>query len=92
MSETVVVCSLALLLLSIVFITCSDLRLPRREVSRTLLEAFGLLYFAVVLSVLVLQTYSPAPPPAPNKEPLFYGPTDWTPKGSTRTGIGSIVV
>ena len=92
MSETVVVCSVALLLLSVLFVTCSDLRLPTRRVSRTLLEAFGLLYFAVVLSVLVLQTYSPAPPPAPKKEPLFYGPTDWTPKGNQRAGIGSIVV
>ena len=91
MPETVLVCSLALLLLSIVFITCFDLGLPERKVSRTLLEAFGLLYFAVVLSVLVLQTYSPAPPPTPKKEPLFYGPVDWTPKGNP-TGIGSIVL
>lgn len=92
MSETFLVCSLALLLLSIVFVTCSDLRLPKRKVSRTLLEAFGLLYVAVVLSVVVLQANRPAPMPAPKNEPLFYGPTDWTPKGNPRAGIGSIVV
>ena len=92
MSETVVGCSVALLVLSIVFITCSDLRLPKRKVSRTLLEVFGLLYFAVVFSVLVLQTYRPAPAPVPKVEPLFYGPVDWSPKVNPRTGIGSIVV
>jgi hypothetical protein len=92
MSETVVVCSLALLLLSVVFVTCSDLGLPKRKVSRALFEVFGLFYFAVVLSVLVFQTYSPAPPPTPKNEPLFYGPTDWTPKGNPRAGIGSILV
>jgi len=52
-----------------------------------LLEAFGLLYFAVVLSVIVLQVYNP-PTAAPKKEPLFYGPTDWTPKGNPRAEIG----
>jgi hypothetical protein len=83
MSQTVVACSLALLLLSVVFVTCSDLRLPKRKVSRGFLEAFGLLYFALVLSVIVLQAYRPAPPPAPNKEPLFYGPVDWEPQGNS---------
>ena len=91
MSEIIVVCSLALLLLSVVFMTCSDLGLPRRKVSRTLLEAFGLLYFAVVLSVIVLQAYRAVPAPVPKNEPLFYGPVDWTPKGNT-PGIGSIVL
>jgi hypothetical protein len=91
MSETVVGCSVAFLVLSIVFITCFDLGLPRRKVSRTLLEAFGLLYFAVVLSVIVLQAYRAAPAPVPKNEPLFYGPVDWTPKG-TPPGIGSIVL
>jgi len=75
-----------------VFVTCSDLGLPRRKVSRTLLEAFGLLYFALVLSVVVLQVYRQAPAPVPKNEPLFYGPVDWTPKGSARTGVGSIVL
>ena len=92
MSETILVCSLALLLLSVVFVTCSDLGLPRRRVSRAFLEAFGLLYFAVVLSFIVLQAYRPAPPPTLKGEPLFYGPADWTPKGNPRTGIGSIFV
>jgi hypothetical protein len=88
MSETVVVCSVALLLLSVLFVTCSDLGLPKRKVSRGFLEVFGLLYFALVLSVIVLQAYRPAP----KKEPLFYGPTDWTPKGNPRAGIGSILL
>ena len=92
MSESVVVCSVALLLLAVVFVTCSDLGLPRRKVSRTLLEAFGLLYFAVVLSVLVLQAYRIAPPPKPKNEPLFYGPVDWTPKGNPRAGFGTILL
>ena len=92
MSEIIVVCSLALLLLSVVFMTCSDLGFPRRKVSRSLLEAFGLLYFAVVLSAIVLQVYRQAPTPPPKKEPLFYGPTDWTPNGDPRAGIGSVVV
>lgn len=92
MPETIVVSSVALLLQSVVFVTCSDLGLPKRKVSRGFLEAFGLLYFAVVLSVIVLQAYRPAPPPTPKKEPLFYGPTDWTPKGNQRAEIGSIVV
>jgi hypothetical protein len=91
MSETVVVSFVALLLLSFVFVTCSDLGLPKRKISRALFEVFGLFYFALVLSVLVLQVYREAPTPAPKKEPLFYGPTDWTPKGNT-PGIGSIVV
>jgi hypothetical protein len=91
MPETILVFSLALFLLSVVFVTCSDLGLPKWKVSRTLLEAFGLLYFAVVLSVIVFQVYRPAPPPTPKNEPLFYGPVDWTPNGNPRTGIGSIV-
>jgi len=82
MSETVVVCSVALLLLSVLFVTCSDLGLPKRKVSRGFLQAFGLLYFALVLSVIVLQAYRPAPTPAPKKEPLFYGPVDWEPQGN----------
>jgi hypothetical protein len=53
-SETVVGCSVTLLVLSIVFITCFDLGLPKRKVSRGFLEAFGLLYFALVLSVIRL--------------------------------------
>jgi hypothetical protein len=92
MSETVAVSFVALLLLSFVFVTCSYLDLPRRKVSRELLAVLSLVYFAVLLSVIVLQAYSPAPPPAPNKEPLFYGPTDWSPKANLRTGIDSIVV
>jgi hypothetical protein len=51
-----------------------------------------LLYFVLVLSAIVLQVYRQAPTPTPKKEPLFYGPTDWTPKGNPRAGIGSIVV
>src|SRR5262245_35562265 len=66
------------------------LDLPRRKLSRELLAVWGLVYFAVVLSVLVFQTYSPAPLPTPKNEPLIYGPTDWTPKGNLRAGIGSI--
>jgi hypothetical protein len=92
MAESIVVSSLALLLLSVLFMTCSDLGLPRRKVSRTLLEAFGLLYFALVLSVVVFQVYRPAPVPMPKNEPLFYGPVDWTPKGKLRGGIGSIFI
>ncbi len=92
MSESVVVCSVALLLLSVLFVTCSDIGLPKRKVSHGFLEAFGLLYFALVLSAIVLQVYRQAPTPTPKKEPLFYGPTDWTPKGNPRAGIGSIVV
>ena len=92
MSESVVVCSVALLLLSVLFVTCSDLGLPKRKVPRAALEAFGLLYFALVLSVIVLQSYRPVPPPTPKNEPLFYGPTDWIPKGNLRTGFGSIVL
>ena len=57
-----------------------------------MLETFGLLYFALILSVVVFQVYRPVPPPTPKSEPLFYGPTDWTPKGNPRAGIGSILV
>ena len=91
MSETVAVSFVALLLLSFVFVTCSYLDLPRRKVSRELLAVLGLVYFAVVLSVIVLQAYRAAPAPVPKNEPLFYGPVDWTPKGNP-PGIGSIVL
>ncbi|MGB9475345.1 MAG: hypothetical protein WCE87_09780 [Candidatus Udaeobacter sp.] len=88
MSESVAVSFVALLLLSFVFVTCSYLDLLRRKVSRALFEVFGLFYVALVLSILVFQVYRPAPVPVPNKESLFYGPTDWTPKGNPRAGIG----
>jgi hypothetical protein len=91
MSETLAVSFVALLLLSFVFVTYSCLGLRRRQVSRELLAMLGLVYFAVVLSAIVLQAYRAAPPPTPKSEPLFYGPTDWTPKGNPGTGIGSIL-